>query len=186
MFGGPMTVQTRTRLPSGPCASPRMVPVYLPSPPLPVGLKPQLMIRACASTASNVHVNVPMLERASCAKAAVAKHRTIEEPASLRCFIASSSSRRMPSRMTSTLQSSTPAAYAASVVTQVEVAQAAANATAKPTPTIDKPPITDASQSASRSSSHTVFHMCVLPHLCDRRWSTVRQYVSSRSTHLFC
>ena len=41
---------------------------------------------------------------------------------------------------------------------------AAASTTAKPTPMADKPPITDANHTISRSSSHKVFHMCALPH----------------------
>ena len=48
-------------------------------------------------------------------------------------------------------------------------AQPAASTTARPTPAADKPPTTDASQIISRSSSHTVFLMCALPHLCDIR-----------------
>jgi hypothetical protein len=54
-----------------------------------------------------------------------------------------------------------PEAFA---VVRVGVNHAAASTTAKPTPMADKPPITDANHTISRSSSHKVFHMCALPH----------------------
>ena len=53
---------------------------------------------------------------------------------------------------------------AENAVFRVGVNHAAASTTAKPTPMADKPPITDANHTISRSSSHKVFHMCALPH----------------------
>lgn len=77
VFAGPTTVQTKTRLPAGAAGRPRMVPSYLPSPPLPVGLKPQLTSRSSPSAPPNVQVRIPMFMPACCAEAAVTKDRTI-------------------------------------------------------------------------------------------------------------
>ena len=59
MFAGPTTVQIKTRLPSGAACCPRMIPAYFPSPPLPAGLKPQLIFRSNPSAPPNVQVSTP-------------------------------------------------------------------------------------------------------------------------------
>jgi hypothetical protein len=44
-----------------------------------------------------------------------------------------------------------------------QIAKVAGSVTATPTPMADKPPVTDANQTASRSASNSAFHMHALP-----------------------